>query len=558
MAKANFPSAPVAGNYYDVNGKTFLYRVTAGKGEFVAVAPGVVAVDTVAQIRTITNAPSIQSILLKGVPDKGRGGGTYIWDSTETAADDGATVIAVTGVATGRWVRVYDGLLDSRTFGYPIEADAATRMQAAADAANTNPAGFRIPFALPKNSELRLGQIRIGHGTGGDWSSGNNNNMMMGQFALYSNTTGVSNMAFGYEALDGNTTGSNNTAFGRSALRLNQVGSDSVAIGVDALKSSVNGRNTAVGRSAGDNLNLGQFNTLVGYKCLQQTFSIGLDSTASYNTFVGDNCASLLRDGNDNVAVGFQAMLAEPGNGAGSNASNNVFIGSSAGRDVLTSSACVGIGRLSMVLNRSGSGHTAVGFNSNSAIVAGTGNTAFGYEALRDSTVGLNTAVGYLAMSANSGFTNCAALGANTAVTGNNQVQLGDSATTTYVYGTVQNRSDARDKADIKDTELGLSFIESLRPVDYRWDMREDYKKEGESLANVVKDGSKKRNRFHHGFIAQELPSDFGGVQDHKTGGGDDVMSVGYDEFIAPMVKAIQELSAKLKELEARMDDGKR
>src|SRR3546814_13145999 len=63
-------------------------------------------------------------------------------------------------------------------------------------------------------------------------------------------------------------------------------------------------------------------------------------------------------------------------------------------------------------------------------------------------------------------------------ISGANQVQLGDSATTSYVYGTVQNRSDARDKADIRDTQLGLDFIKALRPVDYRWDMREDYLKE--------------------------------------------------------------------------------
>jgi hypothetical protein len=78
-------------------------------------------------------------------------------------------------------------------------------------------------------------------------------------------------------------------------------------------------------------------------------------------------------------------------------------------------------------------------------------------------------------------------------------------------------------------------------------------------MDNLVHDGSKKRNRFHHGLIAQEVKAvldakgiDFGGFQDHKVTGGDDVLSIGYEELIAPMLKAIQELSAKVSELEAK------
>jgi len=32
----------------------------------------------------------------------------------------------------------------------------------------------------------------------------------------------------------------------------------------------------------------------------------------------------------------------------------------------------------------------------------------------------------------------------------------------------VQNRSDANDKADVRPTVLGLDFINSLRPVDFK------------------------------------------------------------------------------------------
>jgi hypothetical protein len=144
----------------------------------------------------------------------------------------------------------------------------------------------------------------------------------------------------------------------------------------------------------------------------------------------------------------------------------------------------------------------------------------------------------------------------------------------------VQNRSDLRDKADVRDTVLGLDFINRLRPVDYRWDLRDSYRApppempegatddqrrealaayaETNTLANVTRDGSKKRSRYHHGLIAQEVAAviqetgiDFGGFQDHSLQGGEDVLSLGYDEMIAPLIRAVQELSARVKALEA-------
>jgi hypothetical protein len=81
-----------------------------------------------------------------------------------------------------------------------------------------------------------------------------------------------------------------------------------------------------------------------------------------------------------------------------------------------------------------------------------------------------------------------------------------------------------------------------LRPVDYKWNYREDYVDEN--------DGSKTRNRYHHGLIAQEVEAviqettiDFGGLQHHSINGGKDVYSLAYDEFIGPLIKSIQELS---------------
>jgi len=245
------------------------------------------------------------------------------------------------------------------------------------------------------------------------------------------------------------------------------------------------------------------------------------------------------------------------GTGPGSGANNTIF-GDAAGNS------------LSL-----GGTNTVVGAQALYSAVNSGSNCAFGYGALYSvNTNSGNSAFGWNCVSGTD-FTNCSGFGQGAAVTGANQVQLGNSSTTTYVYGTVQNRSDIRDKADVRDTQLGLRFINALRPVDYKWDARDDYKPpmpedltdkeamaawaEACNLSNITHDGSKKRNRFHHGLIAQEVKAvldaqgiDFGGYQDHKVKNGQDVLTIGYDELIAPLIKAIQELTARVQELEAK------
>lgn len=169
-------------------------------------------------------------------------------------------------------------------------------------------------------------------------------------------------------------------------------------------------------------------------------------------------------------------------------------------------------------------------------------------------------------------YSNCTIIGSYANCTGNAQVQLGSTISNTYSYANLQNISDARDKADICNTTLGLEFISQLRPVDYRWNYREDYViNTGEyQTINGIRipitetldnDGSKTRTRFHHGFIAQEVKQvmdtmgiDFGGYQDHTINGGQDKLSLSYTELIAPMIKAIQELKIEVNMLKAQVE----
>lgn len=75
------------------------------------------------------------------------GHGTFRWDASSTAADDNGVTIAVTGVATGRWVRQYEYLTPDMFGaignGGPL-TDSLAAFQAMADA-GTNGCKFVIP-----------------------------------------------------------------------------------------------------------------------------------------------------------------------------------------------------------------------------------------------------------------------------------------------------------------------------------------------------------------------------------------------------------------------------
>jgi hypothetical protein len=369
------------------------------------------------------------------------------------------------------------------------------------------------------DKDTLINGIRVGSGQGNIVT-----NTCVGLNALSVNTTGMQNAAIGAEALSANVIGKQNTAVGNASLRYNTTGDANTALGNAALVSNTGGfQNTAVGHSALYSNQIGIQNTAVGALALYS------NTTGDNNTALGASALNANLGGFQNTAVGHQSLF----------------------------------------VNTNGFQNTAVGINSLISNTTGDANTAIGVEAL-------NTI---------STFDNCTGLGHTAQVTGANQVQVGNAATTTYAYGAVQDRSDIRDKADVRDTELGLEFVNALRPVDFKWDMREDYRPvapvapspeatdeekaaykiaqdkwlEDVKLANITHDGSKKRNRFHHGLIAQEVKAvldakgiDFGGFQDHSVKGGDDVLSIGYVELIAPMLKAIQELSAKVAELEAK------
>ena len=407
------------------------------------------------------------------------------------------------------------------------------------------------------------------------YRSNGDGNTAVGSIAGEWLTTGTFNSLYGCEAGKKLTTGSYNVAVGYDSLGEQQTGSYNVAVGYRASGNTGNKEKsytTALGCFAGD-LSSGNNCTYIGYRAgCGDGVSLGEDNVAlgmfalrnvtsgQQNTVLGTGAASNLRTHNANVIVGFEA-------GEMATSSYNVIVGQGAGK-AMTGGGAVIVGHAAAPL-ATGGDNVAIGNGVAPLLTSGTQNVFLGANAGRFHLDGTGVTTD----------SNCVFLGYDARSTGENQVQLGNSLQTTYAFGAVQDRSDARDKADVRDTILGSDFILSLRPVDFRWDMRDDYietvehevtcvDEEGNESTQVeyevikhAKDGSKKRNRFHHGFIAQEIKEtmtklgvDFGGYQDHKVNGGSDVLSLGYEELIAPMVKTIQEMDMRIKALEAKED----
>lgn len=74
--------------------------------------------ETIADLRAIPSAPTIEIATIKGYATDGDGGGgDFYWDSTSTETDNGGTIIKATAITTGRWKRLYSGVVNVRWFG---------------------------------------------------------------------------------------------------------------------------------------------------------------------------------------------------------------------------------------------------------------------------------------------------------------------------------------------------------------------------------------------------------------------------------------------------------
>ena len=248
------------------------------------------------------------------------------------------------------------------------------------------------------------------------------------------------------------------------------------------------------------------------------------NTTGLGNTATGRDALYSNTTGLGNTATGRDALRNN------TTASYNTAIGSEALTSNTTGDFITAIGHEALYNNATGDRNTAMGVYSLYENTSGSDNIAIGNGALGQSNGSANTAIGTNALYNNINGSNNIAIG-NDAQTpddnGSNQVRIGNAAIT---YAGIQvpwtTTSDQRYKSDIKNSNLGLNFINGLRPVSY-------YRNNDNS----------KKTEF--GFIAQELEVSLnkaGVINSGIVGKDKDGMySLRYNDLLAPMVKAIQE-----------------
>jgi hypothetical protein len=138
--------------------------------------------------------------------------------------------------------------------------------------------------------------------------------------------------------------------------------------------------------------------------------------------------------------------------------------------------------------------------------------------------------------------------------------------------GTIQT-SDPRTKSDIQDSALGLNFINKLRPVSYKFKVggnrlvEEKIVKEAEydENGNLIRAAITEKviepfagKRTHYGLLTTNVKEslgdlDFGGYIKTNLDDPESEEALRYDEFIAPLIKAVQELSAEVESLKSKL-----
>lgn len=255
-----------------------------------------------------------------------------------------------------------------------------------------------------------------------------------------------------------------------------------------------------------------------------------------HNLFAGEGAGNHTMTGYDNTGIGYWALHANT-TGISNTASGSTALKANTIGDYNTAS-----GRHALESNIDGTDNTASGWGAlydnidgyfNSAIgsealrfnTTGWQNTAIGGMAGRSNTIGnYNTFIGYNAHGGANNLNNVTAIGIDATPTVSDSVRLGNNFVT-WIGGHAawSNTSDKRAKKDIQDVTQGLAFIKSLRPVEFK-----------------LKEGN---NHVDFGFLAQDIEALLGTKYNILGIGGDPdrTLSLRYTDFIAPMVKAMQE-----------------
>jgi hypothetical protein len=500
---------------------------------------------------------------------------------------------AGTAMLTGDRNTLIGGLVgDSLTTGQYNIAIGYQALQAEDTGNRALAIGYQALYSQNNNTDTY--NTAIGFQAGYAVSTGVQNTIL-GAFAGDALTTGSNNVAVGNNALSSEDAHGRNVAVGHNALQTQNAGSDAynIAMGYNCGKAITTAiENVLIGGNTGLALNTGNRNVAIGHAALQAEDAYGYNvaignralqsqnaNSDAYNVAVGSNAGQSVTTGinntiigglagdaittaSSNVAIGKEALTSNVTGG------RNVAIGQAALRDMDNAGNAynIGIGYVAGQNITSGSGNTLMGGFAGDALTSGSNNVVVGYDAADNLLDGAqNTLVGdQVAGALTSGDENTyiGRRAASSATTGNQNVAIGAGASLSSA--TVSNEvnisnssviarfqgaasswsfvSDARDKKEIEDLTLGVEFINKLKPRKFKWDLRD---------SDVDKD------KEASGFVAQEIQQvleetgiNYSGIVDVNN---PDQYTVAQANIVPMLVKAIQELSAEVKELKSKI-----
>jgi hypothetical protein len=381
------------------------------------------------------------------------------------------------------------------------------------------------------------GNVAMGSNTLEDLTTGQQN-LALGHFAM-AQTVGASDCtALGYYAMGaGNVTASGTTAVGASACAEKIGGGTSTAVGFEAMRADLYGEhNTAVGYQALEDNTIGDGNTAVGARALQ-TF-VGdnnagkTNTTGGENTFMGWNAGAVLSTGDNNTIIGSQA------NASASGATNQTAIGQ----------GCTAVGDNSVTLGNASV--TAVYASSDSGAVVHCAGIGDGTDTLVAIDTSNNVKINgagvqdtgnpgwtFIAGNSNQGSILEHACGdaGETIATFRTTSGVAGSIATSGTSTTFATSSDYRLKENEVAISDGLTRLNQLKPYRFNWKHDKDTTVDG----------------FFAHEVSEIVPEAIVGLKDAVNDKGEiDPQGIDQSKIVPLLVKAVQELSAKVTELE--------
>ena len=389
-----------------------------------------------------------------------------------------------------------------------------------------------IGFDAGKTTVVGLGLVIIGSGAG----------------AAAMTAAADGTIAIGQGAGAAITVGEGNVAIGKFALNLNVDGDKNTAVGYQALQSmeptlASTGNNTSIGYNSGKSITTGLNNTLLGSEA-GRILSLISSGTSGVGGFAGVSGTANIRleFGSSEVDDAYNGLKIEIASvvhtGVGSPSTITAII-----------SDYVGATRIA-TLGGGGSSITTVADTTTAVTIsAAPDGKSYEIKSINLTTGGNNSFIGY-GSGGNGTASNQTSLGYQAGCFAANQITLGNPRVTALrcADATIATLSDQRDKTNIVDSSYGLSFINTLRPVQYTWDRRDLELGDSTSVLN---------GKTRVGFIAQELhaamPNNENNVLDLVYDVNPNRLEAKYGNLIPILTKAIQDLSAANDALTARV-----